>query len=185
MTTAFDELVELVGNRKLPPVHLWNPSNVGEIDISIDENGKWYHDGGEIKRIEMVKLFSTILTRERNDYFLITPVEKLKISVAEAPFLAVDMDYEGEGESRRIVFRTNVDDHVLVDKDHPISIKYRGTEPRPHLLVRNNLHALIARSVFYRLVNDVGEQQGKELVVRSAGAMFSLGRIDEDEAQPG
>ena len=178
MTTTFDELLRLVGNRKLPPVELWEPSNVGEIDIRIDENGTWFHEGSEIKRFELVKLFSTVLRREADDYFLVTPAEKLKIVVEEVPFVAVDMDYKRDDAVQRVIFRTNVDDYVLLDDKHELVIKYRLNEPRPQLHIRNNLYALLTRSVYYRLVNDVAELDQEELIVESAGVRFSLARFE-------
>lgn len=181
MTTSFDELLSLVDDHKLPPVETWEPSNVGEIDIRIDTNGTWFHEGSEIKRFELVKLFSTVLRRDADDYFLVTPAEKLKIVVEEAPFIAVDMDYQTDVGSQKIVFRTNVDDYVLLDDEHELRIRYRALEPRPQLHVRKGLYALLTRSVYYRLVNDVAVMDEDELIVTSANARFSLGRINPEE----
>ena len=126
---------------------------VGEIDIRIAANGDWYHDGELIKRFAIARVFSTILRLDEGQHFLVTPGEKLRIHVDDAPFLAVDMETEGEGRARRILFTTNMGDVVLVDADHPIRVEERHGQPRPYVEVRRGLRALIARSVFYRLVD--------------------------------
>ena len=99
-------------NRSLPPVHLWNPPFCGDIDMRIAVDGTWHYLGSPINRKPMVKLFSSILRRDEEDYFLVTPVEKVGITVDDAPFLAVELIVEGEGESQILQFRTNVDDIV-------------------------------------------------------------------------
>lgn len=138
----------------LPPVHLWNPPFCGDIDMVIRRDGTWFHEGTPIGRAPLVRLFSTILKREGEEYFLVTPVEKMRLRVEETPFVAVDADVtEGDGD-RRITFTTNVGDAVTADAAHPISVTRDAAtgEPNPRVLVRADLWARIDRKTFYRLV---------------------------------
>ncbi|KRW62062.1 DUF1285 domain-containing protein [Pseudomonas sp. TTU2014-080ASC] len=139
----------------LPPVHLWNPDFCGDIDMRIARDGTWYYMGTPIGRKPMVKLFSTIIRRDGDDYFLVTPVEKVGIKVDDAPFVAVTLLVEGEGESQLLRFTTNVDDEVIAGPEHPLRFEFapETEEPAPYLHVRTNLEALIHRNVFYQLVD--------------------------------
>ena len=172
--TPFQALLDAAQNRSLPPVERWRPERVGSIDIRIAANGDWYHDGTRIERFAIAKLFATILRREGDEYYLVNPVEKLKIQVDDAPFIATDMETEGEGAERRVAFTTNVDDVVVADAAHPIVVEH-ADGPRPYVEVRAGLRALIARSVFYRLA-DLAVEEGGSMVVWSASARFVLGR---------
>jgi hypothetical protein len=157
--------------RGLPPVHLWNPAHSGEIDIVIARDGSWRHEGARIGREAMVRLFSTILRKDDDGVWLVTPVEKLKITVEDAPFVAVRVDRVGEG----LRFTTNVGDEVEASADNPIRVDTdAGGEPRPYVHVRRGLEALIARPVFYELVELADERDGR-LGVESHGARFDLG----------
>ncbi|MDE0226536.1 MAG: DUF1285 domain-containing protein [Gammaproteobacteria bacterium] len=176
MENAFDALLKAAGDRKLPPVDQWQPERVGDIDIRIASDGRWFHEGTEIKRQRLVVLFATILRRDADGYCLVTPVEKLRIRVDDAPFVAVDMEFASEGRERRLILTTNVGDHVLVDAAHPITVENNQGEPRPYVEVRDGLRALIARSVFYRLV-DLGEVRDGMLEVWSSGSRFVLGGV--------
>jgi hypothetical protein len=160
--------------RGLPPVHLWHPANCGEIDIRIRPDGTWLHEGTPIGRPALVRLFSTVLRRDEDGIYLVTPAEKLKITVEDAPFLAVGMAREGEALS----FVTNVGDVVQAGPEHPIRVESgRSGEPRPYVHVRGGLEALIARAVFYDLV-ELGEPRSGRLQVRSNGCWFDLGALD-------
>src|SRR5690606_14659840 len=106
--------------RAAPPVHLWNPPFCGDLDLRIAADGSWHYLGTPIGRPAMVRLFASVLKREGDRYFLVTPVEKVGIKVDDAPFLAVAMEPEGAGAERALVFRTNVDDIVRCDADHPL-----------------------------------------------------------------
>lgn len=169
--------------RKKPPVHLWNPPFCGQIDMRIARNGSWHYMGSPISRPAMVKLFASILRREADDsYVLVTPVEKCGIRVDDAPFAAVEATVAGEGATRQIVFRTNVDDVVPLDAEHPlrVSVHPETGEPSPYLLVRDRLEALIARPVYYQLVEMAEERSvdGKAVLgVESAGQFFVLGEM--------
>jgi uncharacterized protein len=171
----FATLEALQADRKLPPVGSWQPDRVGTIDIRIAADGTWYHEGAPFVRDALVRLFATVLRRDPDGYFLVTPAEKLKIDVEDAPFLAIDMEVKGSGAGAQILFSTNVGDHVVADADHAIEVEERDGEPRPYVHVRGGLRALIGRAVFYRLI-DHAVQEGDELVVYSRGARFPLGR---------
>lgn len=175
MANEFARLLKTVGDRKLPPVELWQPENVGEIDITIRRDGVWLHEGREIKRQSIVNLFSTVLRRDEQEYFLVTPVEKLKIDVEDVPFVAVGMEIDGSGEDQRLLFTTNCGDNVLAGSEHPVWIDRSTAEQRPYLLVRNNLEALISRSVFYRLADLV--EGADDLYITSNGTRFLLGHM--------
>ncbi|MDG1438668.1 MAG: DUF1285 domain-containing protein [Emcibacteraceae bacterium] len=155
----------------LPPVHLWNPEFCGDIDMRIRRDGSWDYMGTPITRARMVKLFSTILRRDGDDYFLVTPVEKVGIKVDDAPFVAVEM----EVNDTHICFRTNLDDYVTVDKDHEIfvTINQETNEPSPYVRVRDNLNALLSRSVYYELVENAVEENGR-IGVKSGNHFFNL-----------
>jgi len=157
--------------RGLPPVHLWNPANVGEIDIVIRKDGTWVHEGGVIGREALVRLFSTILRRDPDGTWLVTPHEKLRIQVEDAAFVAVRVDREDDS----LRFVTNVGDAVVAGPEHPIRVAGEpGGEPRPYVMVRAGLEALITRPVFYELVEFAEERDG-ELGLASGGAWFPLG----------
>ena len=159
----------------LPPVHLWNPPFCGDLDMRIARDGTWFYLGTPIGRPELVRLFSTILRRDGDDYFLVTPVEKVGITVDDAPFVAVD--FERVGEALR--FETNVGDFVDAGPDHPIRVVRDPTtgEPAPYVHVRANLEALIDRKSFYRLV-ELGEVDTVDGIdwfgLRSGGEFFAV-----------
>lgn len=178
----------LVAGRR-PPVQEWNPDVCGAIDIRIARDGSWYHEGTRIGRKRMVKLFSSVLRRDEDGvHYLVTPVEKLAISVDDAPFLAVEMTVHGEGREQVLVFRTNVDDEVMAGPEHAIRIVLDpdSDEPSPYLHVRDRLEALIARAVFYDLV-ELGVEETVDdeshLGVWSAGVFFPIARAEELEPQ--
>jgi hypothetical protein len=162
--------------RGLPPVHLWNPAHSGEIDIVIRRDGRWVHEGAVIGREALVRLFSTVLRKDPDGFHLVTPVEKMRIVVEDAPFIATRVDAE-HGVLR---FTTNVGDVVEAGPESPIRVEFDAQtgEPRPYLHVRRGLEALIARPVFYELVEMADERPGPEgpqLAVRSHCVWFPLG----------
>ena len=172
----FETLQRLQAGRRLPPVDSWHPTRTGRIDIRIARDGTWYHDGVAFKRLALVRLFSTILRREESGYFLVTPGEKFPIDVEDAPFLAVDMVARGEGDEQEIGFRTSTDDVVFAGPGHRVWIEPGDTGPRPYVHVRAGLNALIARSVYYPLVELADESNGR-LWLRSGGERFDLGSV--------
>ena len=162
--------------RGLPPVHLWNPPHCGEIDIRIRKDGLWFHEGSPIGREALVRLFSTVLRRDPDGFHLVTPVEKMKITVEDAPFLAVRVDRDGAA----LRFLTNVGDEVEAGPDHAIRVETDPLtgEPAPYLHVRRGLEARLRRPVFYELVEMAEERdtpQGRQLAVNSNGVWFPIG----------
>lgn len=172
------EIARLVDEKKLPPVEQWNPEHCGDSEMRIARDGTWFHQGSPIGREAMVRLFATILRREADgSYVLVTPVEKLTIEVEDAPFVAVEVNAQKMGKSRSLTFRLNTGEIVTANEAHPIEIRPGEESSRPYLHVRGGLDALIARSVYYELVNlaladdDVQEKPG----LWSNGAFFALG----------
>jgi uncharacterized protein len=159
------------GERGLPPVHLWNPAHCGEIDIRIRKDGVWFHEGTPIGREALVRLFSTVLRLDPDGYHLVTPVEKMKITVEDAPFIATRVDRMGEA----LVFQTNVGDTVEAGPENGIrvAIDPETGEPRPYVHVRRGLEALIARPVFYELA-EMASPKGDVWGVTSNGAFFPI-----------
>ena len=138
-----------------PPLHLWNPPFCGDIDMRIARDGTWFYLGTPIGRPGLVKLFSSIIKREGDAYFLVTPVEKVGITVDDAPFLAIDLDKADSGHNQRVTFTTQVGDTVLAGPAHPLRVLRDAVtgEPSPYILIRANLEALIDRKSFYRLID--------------------------------
>lgn len=148
------EIARLAADAKLPPVDKWNPTHCGHSGMRIARDGTWFHEGSPIGRIEMVRLFSTVLRREPDgQHVLVTPVEKLDIDVEDAPFIAREMTTQGEGESREIAFSLNTGDLVVLDEAHPLILRQDENGPRPYVAVRGGMEARIGRSVYYELAN--------------------------------
>jgi len=170
-----EEIARLVAERKLPPVAKWNPTHCGHSHMRIARDGTWFHEGSPIGRPAMVRLFSTILRREPDGgYVLVTPVEKLDIDVEDAPFVAVELRAEGQGRDRRLAFRLNTDELVVADVDHPIRCEDHEDGPRPYVRVRDGLEALIARPVYYELVQHALDEESDPVGLWSAGSFFSF-----------
>ena len=166
------ESIQAASKKGPPPVHLWNPPFSGDLDIRIARDGTWFHEGTPINRIKLVQLFASILKLEDGKYFLVTPVEKVGITVDDAPFVAVDFS-DDNGILR---FETNIGDTVAADADNPIRVEENPEtgEPAPYIHIRRGLEALIDRKSFYRLA-DLGVVEGDRTVVRSAGQSFAIG----------
>ena len=166
--------------RGLPPVHLWNPAHCGDIDIVIKKSGLWFHEGTPIGREALVRLFSTVLRKDPDGFHLVTPVEKMKITVEDAPFIAVRLDAVADDAGEPVLrFTTNVGDTVEAGSDNPIRVEVdpETGEPRPYVHVRRGLEALIARPVFYELseLAEERDQAGEPILgVRSHGAWFAI-----------
>lgn len=175
-------MLEGESGRPLPPVAKWNPDYCGEIDLTIRRDGVWIYEGTPIVRAKLVRLFSTVIKKEGDRYFLVTPVEKLGIKVEDAPFLAVLMRVEGEGDEKRIIFTSNVGDEVVADRDHQIDYRASGDGKAPYVHVRAGLDALISRAVFYDLVA-IGETRDIDgepwFGVMSSGVFFPFSRAGE------
>jgi len=169
---------EAATGRTLPPVEKWNPAHCGDIDIRIARDGTWFHQGTPVGRKELVRLFSTILRKDGADYVLVTPAEKMRIVVEDAPFVAVLMDVAGEGREQVLTFTTNVGDTTVAGADNPIRIEIDPAteEPAPYVHVRRRLEAKIARAVFYQMV-DLAVTEAGRLGVWSSGVFFAIGRV--------
>ena len=163
------------------PVEKWNPENCGDMDMVIKADGSWWHEGSRITRRGLVGLFASILRKDEDgETYLVTPVEKIKIKVERAPFLAVRADIEGEGETQRIFFTTNLDEVVEAGPDNPIRVETDNEtlEPAPYVTIRGRLEASLNRPVFYELVEQAVERQtkdGQQLGIWAGGVFFPLG----------
>ena len=164
------------GGSTRPPLHLWHPPLSGDIDIRIAADGSWYHEGTRFQRHPLVQLFASILRREGADYFLVSPVEKWRLRVEDAPFVAIDCEVIGDGADQQLVFTTNVGDRVHCNAEHPLRVLVNPQtgEPSPYVLVRDGLEAKIVRSVFYRLVEQAGGADDEPVRLRSGGVDFPL-----------
>jgi len=181
---GFTKAIRREGAKGPPPVHLWNPPFCGDLDMRIAPDGTWYYMKTPIGRPALVKLFASVLKREGDRYFLVTPVEKCGITVDDAPFLAVEMQIENEGVvGRTLHFRTNVDDWVRCDSEHGLRFE---PEPatgglKPYLHVRRELWAKVSRPLFYDLV-ELGEERevdGEAMFgVASGGEFFVMAPAD-------
>tara|TARA_R110001583_G_scaffold499_1_gene4532 strand:- start:12364 stop:12894 length:531 start_codon:yes stop_codon:yes gene_type:complete len=161
---------------KIPPVELWNPDYCGEMDLQIKANGDWYYAGTIFKRPALVKLLSSVLKKEQDEYFLVTPVEKIKITVDDAPFVLTQWHWQDEKQTIMIV-SDHVGDEFILDKAHPITLNDSG---ELYVNVRRNLLAKVHRNVYYQwvgLAKKVKTDKGTELMFTSAGCQFSLGTI--------
>jgi hypothetical protein len=175
----------------LPPVDRWNPAFCGDLDMEIRADGTWFYMGTPIGRPALVQLFSTVLRKDEDGKtYLVTPVERVGIRVADAPFIAVEVDIGGEGDARVLTFRTNVGDVVEAGPDHPLRFV---DEPetgglKPYLLVRGRLEALVARPVMYELVEhgEAIEVDGRAMFsLRSKGSVFPIMPMAELERLSG
>ena len=166
--------------RGLPPLEKWNPPFCGDIDMQIKRDGTWYYEGTPIGRPGLVKLFASILWREDDEYFLVTPVEKVGITVEDAPFVAVDFENKGESDAQVLQFETNLGDIAIAGPEFPIRVvrDEETGEPSPYVLIRRNLEALIDRKSFYRLV-DLGVHHEEWFGVWSGGKFFGIIPSDE------
>jgi uncharacterized protein len=177
-------LDRLAQNTVLPAVPGHQPIDRGHFDIRIARDGTWFYRGSPIARLPLVRLFSTVLRRdEEGIYWLVTPAERGRITVEDAPFAAVELQVAGEGREQQLIFRTNVDDTVAAGADHPLRVvNDRETgAPNPYVRVRDGLEARLTRPVFYELVERGSEERvGAATLygVWSKGEFFPLGRLD-------
>jgi hypothetical protein len=169
------EIARLVEEKKLPPVEKWNPAHCGDSAMRIARDGTWFHEGSPIGRRAMVRLFSTILRREPDGGFvLVTPVEKLSIEIEDAPFVAVELKSEGEGEARSLAFRLNTGDVVIAGPEHPLRFVTREDGPHPYVAVRPGLDALVARTVYYELAELALAEGAQPPGLWSGGIFFAM-----------
>ena len=143
--------LEKVATKSNPPVHLWHPDTEKPIDLVIKENGVWEYEGSPINRPRLVRLFSSVLRREGESYYLVTPVEKCAIRVEDVPFEIVLMESAGEGTSREISMTTSTGDKFLVDETHPLALKRYRSDILPYVYVRDHMEGRLNRNVYYQL----------------------------------
>jgi len=181
-TSALEALVARAGHagEGLPPVDRWNPEFCGDLDIVIKRDGTWFYMGTPIGRAPLVRLFSTVLRKDEDGQtYLVTPVEKIGITVEDAPFVAVEMNADGQGDDQVLTFRTNVGDLVECSAENPLRFDIIGEtdQLKPYVLVRGRLEALLARPVMYELISygEEVEVDGQVMfVLRSKGAVFPI-----------
>ena len=162
---------------RYPPVDRWNPPYCGDIGMRIRSDGVWLYQGSPIGRLALVKLFSRVLRRDEDGrHYRVTPVEKVDVTVDDAPFLAVEMEVRGDGPARQLLFRTNVDDVVALGPDHPMRFVEEAAAGglKPYLHVRGRLEALVTRALYYDLVELAELRHDGVLTLRSGGAEFPL-----------
>jgi hypothetical protein len=172
---SLSEIEQMVADKKSPPVECWNPPFRGHSHMRILRDGRWLHEGTQITRETMVRLFSSILRREADGtYCLVTPAERVTIDVDDAPFVAVEVMNTGTGDARTLAFRLNTGDLVIAGIDHPLRFESTEDGPSPYLMVRGRMDALISRSVFYELVDLALEDAHDPLGLWSDGHFFAM-----------
>lgn len=173
---------DAIAARALPPVHDWHPTRTADVAIRIAADGQWYHEGRPIRRERMVRLFSSVLrVDDDGETYLVTPQERLRIGVDDAPFTAVALERHGAPDATALAFTTNVGERVVADEAHPIVVEYADADadPRPYVVVRDRLRALISRAVFLELAEHAEERDGTFGVV-SRGVFMPLGPAPDD-----
>lgn len=173
------EIAELAAQRKLPPVSEWQPTVSSDSHMRITADGRWFHRGGEITRPAMIRAFSSLLRcDEDGQHWLVTPHEKQSVLVDDAPFIAVELHSEGEGDARRLALRLNSDDLLLLDADHPLVMRPQSGVPDeiplPYVKVRDNLWAKLSRPVYYELAAMAITENDHRPGLWSGGEYFSL-----------
>ena len=166
--------------QSLPPVEDWNPDYCGDIGLAINRSGQWLSNGSPIGRAKLVKLFSTIIKREGDDYFLVTPVEKIALSVEDVPFIITQWERQKDGAIR---VTTQTQDSVLLSENHPVELRWDADSETeiPYVNVRRNLWARVHQNVFYQwaeIASTTPDDHGEAQVqLQSKDYIFSLGRI--------
>lgn len=161
---------------KIPPVEDWDPEYSGEMDLQIKANGDWFYNGTIFKRANLVRLLASVLKMEGAEYYLVTPVEKMKITVDDAPFVLTEWHWQDDAQTTMCV-NNNVGDEFILDAQHPLTVNEAG---ELYVIVRRNLLAKVHRNVYYQwvdLAKEVSTKNGTELVFKSAECEFSLGLI--------
>lgn len=178
MTDILAELAAKIGEEGevgFAPVEQWSPKYCGELNLEIKANGDWFYMGTPIKRQKLIKLFTTVLWRdvEADEHYLITPVEKIKIKVADAAFIASDMMVEGKGETQKIAIQTNLAGQVVIGADHPIRFAHEDHQFMAYVGIRYGLEAKLTRSLCYEISDYLQEIDGKHFLI-SDGKSFSV-----------
>lgn len=173
---GLEGLLKAHGGKGPPPVEKWNPPYCGDIGMAIRADGTWFYAGTPIGRMPLVKLFASVLRKDADGrHYLVTPAEKVDVTVADAPFLAVEMEVRDPGPGQTLVLRTNVDDIVSVGPGHPLRFVREEASGglKPYVLVRGRLEALVTRALYYDLVEMAVEHEGR-LGLWSGGQLFPL-----------
>ncbi len=174
----FDSLLSEQKNRKFPPVSSWHPKLVSESGMKIDRKGNWYYLDSPIRRIPMVKLFASVLRFEDNTFYLVMPHEKLRIEVEDVPFLVTDFHLRDAGkQNQSILMSTNLNEHIVVSRQHPLELIHYQNNPLPYLTVREGIRARLNRNTYYRLFDHLTfgtDQQKGPLGVWSQGTFFRM-----------
>ena len=162
LSSIFTELSKL-DEDSFPPVEDWNPPLCENVHMKIDRAGKWYFMNSPIGRERMVKLFSRVLRLDGDEYYLVTPIEKIKIEVEDKPFVITDFDIREVENNQVITFKTNTEELFELNDSHPlrVEINKNSSEPSPYIIVRKNLEGLISRNVYYKLIDLCEEVDGQ------------------------
>ena len=175
ISSIFSELSKL-DEDIFPPVEKWDPPLCDNVEMRIDRSGRWFFMNSQIGRERMVNLFSRVLRLDpEGSYYLVTPVEKIKIVVEDKPFIIVDFELINPGINQIINFKTNTKETFSLNADHPlrVAVNKQTLEPSPYVLVRKNLEALISRNIYYKLI-DLGEEKGANFGIKSHQIFFKL-----------
>ncbi|QNE06171.1 DUF1285 domain-containing protein [Croceicoccus marinus] len=168
------EIAEAVAARRLPPVDEWQPDAAADSGMEIRADGRWFHEGSEIRRPGMVRAFSSLLRRDEDGFWLVLPYQKQSIAVADAPFVAVDVKQDWEGGTPVLIFRLNTDEFVTADAEHPITARGDPDTPALYVRVRGGLDARLDRSTYAQLAEIAIVRDADTLAVESKGATFPL-----------
>ncbi len=173
-------------SESLPPVESWNPKHCGQLDLTITSNGDWVHEGSPIVRKRLVKLFSRVLRKDELEYVLVTPVEKVSISVEWQPFVIIDFEIKTENGKNYFLMVDNCDNQVKLTDPEQLQFSTFQGQQLPVVHIRRNLFASFSRNCYYRLIEQANQEQvnGKAAItIHSAGKTFNLGYLDADSFQ--
>ena len=172
------QLNDIDTSAKLPPVDKWDPPFCGDMPLVIKSNGQWWHAGTPFTRAKLVKLFASVLKKEADDYFLVTPVEKIRIQVEDVPFVIIDSTINSD----KITVTTQVGDHFSLGSMHPIELRNFQESCVPYVKVRRNLWARIHQNVLYRWIDQAKtESDGKmnRLYLLTEKEKFCIGEYSD------
>jgi len=187
--SGLEALIKAQAGKGVPPVEKWEPPYCGDIGLAIAADGVWFYGGSPIGRMGLVKLFASVLRKDADGrHYLVTPAEKVDVAVADAPFLAVEMEVKAEGRAQELIFRTNVDDIIVASARHPLrfAVEAAAGGLKPYLLVRGRLEALVTRALYYDLVElalDTAAAGARDPGLWSSGTFFALPQTG-DQVRP-
>ena len=165
--------LEKVARKDLPPVALWHPEVEKDIDMEVLPDGTWNYMGTPILRRRLIHLFASVLRKEGDDYFLVTPLEKCRIRVLDVPFQIILMNVIGEGTLQSLEITTDMGETVVVDSEHPLRMVHRNDESIPYVMIRAGMEGRMNRNVYYQLAGLLTEREG-ELGVWSRNHFFEV-----------